>query len=55
VAIYLFSPDIGTLRFGLFGGQGTYRPLGEDPVRWLRALLLPWLVLAAPLAGMSCG
>jgi peptide/nickel transport system permease protein len=52
VAIYLFSPDIGTFGFGLFGGQGTYLPLAEDPVRWLRALLLPWLVLAAPLAGM---
>jgi peptide/nickel transport system permease protein len=52
VAIYLFSPDIGTFGFGLFGGQGTYRPLSEDPVRWLQGLFLPWLVLAAPLAGM---
>jgi peptide/nickel transport system permease protein len=52
MALYLFSPDIGAVGIPFLGGQGTYRPLTEDPVRWLRGLLLPWLVLAAPLAGM---
>ena len=52
VSIYLFSPDLGTFGFGLFGGQGTYRPLSEDAGAWLQGLALPWLVLAAPLAGM---
>jgi peptide/nickel transport system permease protein len=52
MALYLFSPDIGALGLPFVGGQGTYRPLTEDPLRWARGLLLPWLVLAAPLAGM---
>lgn len=52
VAIYAFSPDIGAFGIPLFGGQGTYRPLTEDPVAWLRGLLLPWIVLGLPVAGM---
>jgi peptide/nickel transport system permease protein len=52
MAILVFSPDIGSLPIPFVGGQGTYRPLTEDPLRWLRGLLLPWLVLALPIAGM---
>ena len=52
MSLYLFAPDIGSLPLPFVGGQGTYRPLTEDPVSWLRGLVLPWLVLAAPLAGM---
>jgi peptide/nickel transport system permease protein len=52
MAIFLFSPDIGTIAIPFVGGQGTYRPLTQDPVRWLQGLLLPWLVLALPIAGM---
>ena len=51
VVIFLFSPDIGSLGLPLVGGQGTYKPLAQDPLSWLRGLILPWLVLAAPLAG----
>ena len=51
-AILLFSPDIGRLPIPFVGGQGTYQPLTQDPVRWLQGLLLPWLVLALPIAGM---
>jgi peptide/nickel transport system permease protein len=52
VAIYAFSPDIGFFGIPFAGGQGTYRPLTEDPVSWLRGLLLPWVVLGLPVAGM---
>jgi peptide/nickel transport system permease protein len=31
---------------------GGYVPFGEDPLRWLQSLWVPWLVLAAPLAAM---
>jgi peptide/nickel transport system permease protein len=52
VAILVFSPDIGSLPIPFAGGQGAYEPLTHDPVRWLQGLLLPWLVLALPIAGM---
>ena len=52
MAMYLFAHDIGALPVPFAGGQGTYRPLSDDPVAWLRGLVLPWLVIAAPLAGM---
>lgn len=50
VALYLFADDIG--QFKLLPGVGSYVPLSESPVRWFGSLLLPWLVLAAPLAGL---
>jgi peptide/nickel transport system permease protein len=31
---------------------GGYVPFGEEPLRWLQSLWVPWLVLAAPLAAM---
>lgn len=50
VSILLFSEEIGYLPVPLLGGQGTYRPLTEDVGAWLSGLVLPWLVLAAPIA-----
>src|SRR6478609_1888255 len=29
-----------------------YEPLTQNPAKWLQALLVPWLVLAAPLAAL---
>jgi peptide/nickel transport system permease protein len=52
VAIYLFAPDIGSLPIPFVGGQGVYQPLTQDPLHWLQGLVLPWIVLAAPLWGM---
>jgi peptide/nickel transport system permease protein len=52
MAIYLFSPEIGSIPLPFAGDQGTYAPVTDDPSRWLRGLLIPWLVLGAPLAGM---
>ena len=42
--------------FGLipipFFDTNVYEPLSQDPVQWLRALFVPWLVLGAPLAAL---
>lgn len=51
--LYLFNPVLGIFHVPLFFDAV---PRGAspftDPWTWLRALLVPWLVLAAPLAGM---
>lgn len=52
MAIFLFAPDIGSLPIPFVGGQGVYQPLTKDPLHWLQGLVLPWIVLAAPLWGM---
>src|SRR3712207_7723721 len=44
VALYLFAPDFGLVGLPFVGGQGSYTPLTEDPVQWLKSLILPWLV-----------
>jgi peptide/nickel transport system permease protein len=48
VALFLFASDIGRLH--LFGGAGSYVPLGQDPRAWFSSLILPWFVLAASFA-----
>jgi peptide/nickel transport system permease protein len=48
ISLYLFASDIG--RFPVFPGASSYRPLTDDPGRWLGSLVLPWLVLAASFA-----
>ncbi|MDX6698921.1 MAG: peptide/nickel transport system permease protein [Solirubrobacteraceae bacterium] len=48
ISLYLFASDIG--RFPVFPGAGSYRPLTDDPGKWLGSLVLPWLVLAASFA-----
>jgi peptide/nickel transport system permease protein len=48
VALFLFGK--GTGRLQLFGGAGSYVPLGENPGQWLSSLVLPWFVLAAAFA-----
>jgi peptide/nickel transport system permease protein len=51
VSIYLFSDDLGKL-VPIFKGAGQYTPITEDPIAWLSALLLPWLVLATAFAAI---
>ena len=48
VALFLFASDIGRLH--LFGGAGSYVPLGRDPRARFSTLILPWFVLAASFA-----
>jgi peptide/nickel transport system permease protein len=52
VALYLFAPDFGVFGLGFVGGQGSYVPFSEDPVQWLQALILPWLVLSTAFAAI---
>jgi peptide/nickel transport system permease protein len=51
--LYLFNPDTGFVHLPFFfdAAPRWASPL-TDPWTWLRTLLVPWLVLAAPLAGM---
>jgi peptide/nickel transport system permease protein len=51
--LYLFNPDTGMVHLPLFfDAAPRWASPFTDPWTWLRALLVPWLVLAAPLAGM---
>src|SRR4051794_27611140 len=52
MTLLLFGSGIGRIvPLGLVN-TGIYRPLSEDPVGWLRSLIVPWIVVGAPLAGL---
>ncbi len=51
--LYLFNPVFGIFPVpGFFDAAPRWASPFTDPWTWLRTLLVPWLVLAAPLAGM---
>jgi peptide/nickel transport system permease protein len=51
--LYLFNPVYGIFHIpGFFDAEPHWASPFTDPWTWLRTLLVPWLVLAAPLAGM---
>jgi peptide/nickel transport system permease protein len=51
--LYLFHPVVGVIHLPLFfDAEPHWASPFKDPWTWLRTLLVPWLVLAAPLAGM---
>jgi peptide/nickel transport system permease protein len=51
--LYLFHPGLGIFHVPLFfDAVPRWASPFTDPWTWLRTLLVPWLVLAAPLAGM---
>jgi peptide/nickel transport system permease protein len=50
VALYLFVPDFGVFGLSFIGGQGSYVPFSEDPVKWTESLILPWCVIAVSFA-----
>jgi peptide/nickel transport system permease protein len=53
IVLTLFAPQSGDLiQIPFVSWYGGYVSFGEDPLRWLQALWVPWLVLAAPLAAM---
>jgi peptide/nickel transport system permease protein len=52
VALYLFAPDFGRFGLDFVGGQGSYVPFSDDPVKWLKSLILPWCVLATAFAAV---
>jgi peptide/nickel transport system permease protein len=46
-----FSWNSGTLiQLGFVSGQGDYVPLTEDPLRYVKAMWMPWVLCALPLA-----
>ena len=53
IVLTLFAPQSGYLiQIPFVSWYGGYVPFGEDPLGWLQALWVPWLVLATPLAAM---
>jgi peptide/nickel transport system permease protein len=49
----LFAPKSGyVVQIPFLSWYGGYVPFGEDPLRWLQAMWVPWLAIAAPLAAM---
>jgi len=52
VAISLFGDGVGRIVGLPIVDTGVYEPLTQDPVAWLGSLLVPWLVVAAPLAAI---
>ncbi len=53
VSLYLFAPDnFGVFPLNFLGGQGSYVPFSDDPVKWLQSLVLPWFVLATTFAAV---
>jgi peptide/nickel transport system permease protein len=51
--ILLFAPSIGApLPLGVFEPH-MYTPLTQDPVAWVRGLLVPWIITGLPLAAIN--
>jgi peptide/nickel transport system permease protein len=51
LVLFYFSSNVSEfVRLPFLSGQGQYVPPGEDPLLFLRAMWLPWLLAAAPLA-----
>ena len=50
--LLLFEPSFGVLPLPVFFEPNRYAPLLEDPWAWLQSMLVPWLVLAAPLGAV---
>jgi peptide/nickel transport system permease protein len=52
VLLLVFSPLSGSLPVGFFSSANTYAPLTDDPLAWLQAMWVPWVILATPLAAV---
>jgi peptide/nickel transport system permease protein len=52
VVIVFVSPESGKFQVPFVSGAGQYVGPFHDPVGWLHALWVPWVVLAVPLAAM---
>jgi peptide/nickel transport system permease protein len=48
--VYLFGSAGGTWRLSFVSDLGVYRPVTQDPVAWLHAMWVPWVVVALPVA-----
>jgi peptide/nickel transport system permease protein len=52
VSLYLFAPNFGVLPLPFVGGQGSYKPPGQDFGGFIQSMILPWCVLAASFAAV---
>ena len=52
MVLLLFGAGLGMVGF-LAHIPTAYVPFAESPLRWAGALLVPWIVLGLPLAGVS--
>jgi peptide/nickel transport system permease protein len=51
LVLFYFSSNVSEfVRLPFLSGQGDYAPLGEDPLQFLKAMWLPWILAALPLA-----
>jgi peptide/nickel transport system permease protein len=51
LVIFFFSSNVSDfVRLPFLSGQGDYVPLHEDPIGFLKAMWVPWLLIALPLA-----
>ena len=50
IVLTLVSSNTGHVPLPFVSGSGQYVPLLENPVGWLRAMWVPWLIVAAPIA-----
>jgi peptide/nickel transport system permease protein len=50
--LLLFGAEIAVINLGV-GIPLKYVPFSESPARWLGAMIVPWIVLGLPLAGMT--
>jgi peptide/nickel transport system permease protein len=52
IVLIWFSWNSGTYKLPLVSGQGDYRPFGQDPLEFLKAMWVPWVCCALPLAAL---
>jgi peptide/nickel transport system permease protein len=51
LVIFFFSSNVSDfIRLPFLSGQDDYVPLHEDPIQFLKAMWIPWLLIALPLA-----
>jgi peptide/nickel transport system permease protein len=52
-AIFLFAPSIGAPVPIFFADPSKYVAIQDNPLEWVRSLIVPWIVLALPLAAIN--
>jgi peptide/nickel transport system permease protein len=52
VVLFTFAPGSGTHQIPFLSATNSYVPLSEDPVGWLHAMWVPWVVVGLPLGAL---
>jgi peptide/nickel transport system permease protein len=51
LALFYFSSNVSEfVRLPFLSGQGDYAPFGQDPLQYVKALWIPWILAGLPLA-----